>query len=108
MDLHPLNVLVSRNGPVVVDWTNAVRGDPAIDVAVSWALIHAGEMPSGGAKSAIAGLGRNVLLNAFLRAFNMEPVRRVLPTVVEWKCQDENMSAVEIGRMRSLVAGQTH
>ena len=26
LDLHPLNVIVSPRGPVVIDWTNAARG----------------------------------------------------------------------------------
>ena len=32
LDLHPLNVLVGPRGPVVIDWSNASRGDPAVDV----------------------------------------------------------------------------
>jgi streptomycin 6-kinase len=33
LDLHPENVLLTTSGPVVIDWTNARRGDPAFDVA---------------------------------------------------------------------------
>jgi aminoglycoside phosphotransferase (APT) family kinase protein len=32
-DLHPSNVILSRNGPVIVDWFDASRGDPIADVA---------------------------------------------------------------------------
>jgi tRNA A-37 threonylcarbamoyl transferase component Bud32 len=35
LDLHPDNVILSRSGPFVVDWTNARRGDPALDVALT-------------------------------------------------------------------------
>ena len=36
LDLHPLNVIMHpRRGPVVIDWTNAARGDALIDVAVT-------------------------------------------------------------------------
>jgi tRNA A-37 threonylcarbamoyl transferase component Bud32 len=28
LDLHPLNVIVSQRGPVVIDWSNASRGSP--------------------------------------------------------------------------------
>src|SRR5580658_9848625 len=44
LDLHPLNVLIGPSGPVVIDWTNASRGDPARDVALSWVLMAAGEI----------------------------------------------------------------
>jgi aminoglycoside phosphotransferase (APT) family kinase protein len=32
-DYHPDNVILSPRGPVVIDWTNAMRGDPLADVA---------------------------------------------------------------------------
>jgi aminoglycoside phosphotransferase (APT) family kinase protein len=34
-DLHPSNVIVSRDGPVIVDWFDASRGDRVADVARS-------------------------------------------------------------------------
>ena len=41
LDLHPLNVLMGPDGPVVIDWTNARPGPPGLDVAMT-ALILAG------------------------------------------------------------------
>jgi tRNA A-37 threonylcarbamoyl transferase component Bud32 len=38
LDLHPDNVILSRGGPFVIDWTNARRGDPALDVALTWVI----------------------------------------------------------------------
>jgi hypothetical protein len=38
-----------------------------------------------------------------LQSFSMSSIESVLSEVVEWKCQDRNMSAVEIQRMRSLL-----
>jgi aminoglycoside phosphotransferase (APT) family kinase protein len=34
-DLHPSNVIFGRDGPVIVDWFDASRGDPIADVARS-------------------------------------------------------------------------
>jgi aminoglycoside phosphotransferase (APT) family kinase protein len=34
-DLHPSNVIVSKDGPVLVDWFDGCRGDPVADVARS-------------------------------------------------------------------------
>ena len=38
-DLHPDNVILSPEGPVVVDWTNAGAGDPDFDVALVWVIL---------------------------------------------------------------------
>jgi aminoglycoside phosphotransferase (APT) family kinase protein len=32
-DLHPSNVILGRDGPVLVDWFDAARGDPLADIA---------------------------------------------------------------------------
>jgi aminoglycoside phosphotransferase (APT) family kinase protein len=32
-DLHPSNVIIGNDGPVIVDWFDASRGDPIADVA---------------------------------------------------------------------------
>ena len=32
-DLHPVNILMSPSGPIVIDWETAKRGDPLADVA---------------------------------------------------------------------------
>jgi aminoglycoside phosphotransferase (APT) family kinase protein len=34
-DLHPSNVLLGPDGPMIVDWFDASRGDPLVDVARS-------------------------------------------------------------------------
>jgi aminoglycoside phosphotransferase (APT) family kinase protein len=47
-DLHPSNVIVSRDGPVLVDWFDASRGDRVADVARSLLtlLSHGATTPS--------------------------------------------------------------
>jgi hypothetical protein len=35
LDLHPLNVLLSSDGPVVIDWANSRRGAPGLDLATT-------------------------------------------------------------------------
>jgi hypothetical protein len=104
MDLHPLNVLMSKDGPVVIDWPRAARGDPHVDVAVTWLLVSVGQVPTAGVKSAIVGFGRKVMLDTFLSAFDRDDVRLMLNDAVEWKSQDPNMSATEIERMNSLAS----
>jgi len=103
MDLHPLNVLIGPEGPVVIDWTNARAGDPFVDVGLAWALMAAGDVPAGRVTATLLGWGRALLLNAFLAPFDRDEVTRRLRQVVTWKARDANMSADEIARMWALV-----
>jgi aminoglycoside phosphotransferase (APT) family kinase protein len=104
MDLHPLNVLLGADGPMVIDWTNALRGAPSIDAALTWVLLASGEAPTGRMISAVTGFGRRVLLRNFLQSFRLEDLRAVIGDVVDWKCADANMSVDEVARMQRLKA----
>ncbi|HXQ44962.1 MAG TPA: phosphotransferase [Acidimicrobiales bacterium] len=99
LDLHPLNVLIGSSGPVVIDWTNAARGAGATDVALTWVLMAAGEIPGNRLKAAVMGRARGALVGAFLGRFDLEPVRSSLRAVVEWKVTDPHMSDIEQRRM---------
>ncbi|HEY3289649.1 MAG TPA: aminoglycoside phosphotransferase family protein [Anaerolineae bacterium] len=41
-DFHPDNIIMTANGPRVIDWTNAVQGNPIADVARTTMLLRAG------------------------------------------------------------------
>ncbi len=105
LDLHPLNVMMSPAGPVVIDWTGACRGDPAADVALAWVLMAAGEVPTGRVMGTILGRGRAALVKSFVGSFGtgIEAARRALPDVVAWKVHDPHMSAAEQSRMWQVV-----
>jgi aminoglycoside phosphotransferase (APT) family kinase protein len=103
LDLHPLNVLIGPKGPVVIDWSNAARGDPAFDACLAWVLIETGEIP-GGAIGKVLGLFRSLLTNSFLAKFDIEQMHAVLRDVVTWKVKDRNMSDEEQRRMWELVS----
>jgi aminoglycoside phosphotransferase (APT) family kinase protein len=105
MDLHPLNVMIGKDGPVVIDWPNAARGDPAVDVVLAWVLMAAGEIPSNPVLAKVLGLARSVLVNGFLA--NVEPdlqlVKAKLREVVGFKVRDPNMSEAEQRAMWKVV-----
>src|SRR5947208_3393634 len=83
LDLHPLNVMITVRGPVVIDWPNAAAGDPATDVALTWALLAGGAIPEGRVRAALLGRGRGLLVNAFLGRFDLSATRPALAAVVE-------------------------
>jgi aminoglycoside phosphotransferase (APT) family kinase protein len=103
LDLHPLNVMMSPKGPVVIDWANACKGDPTVDVAVAWVLMAVGEIPTDRIIGMILGWARRALVNSFLRPFDRDVIKRSLREVVAWKVLNPHMSAGEQARMWKLV-----
>lgn len=108
LDLHPLNVILSPNGPVVIDWSNAARGAGPADVALTWLVTMAAEIPGGGVQAAVGRVFRRMFARSFLDHFDLASVRTVLlPAVGQWKCQDWNMRAAEVASMRRLVTRES-
>jgi aminoglycoside phosphotransferase (APT) family kinase protein len=107
LDLHPLNVILTAKGPVVIDWPNARRGDGSADVALTWAVLAAGEIPAGRLKAAVLGAGRALLIGGLLAPFDRSELTAQLAGVVEWKAADPNMSDAEQQAMWSLVRQHT-
>jgi aminoglycoside phosphotransferase (APT) family kinase protein len=103
LDLHPLNVMIGPRGPVVIDWTGACRGDPAVDVALAWVLMAAGEVPTGRLVGMILGRARSALVKSFLRSFDIDVVKQSLNDVVAWKTLDPHMSTSEQDLMWQVV-----
>jgi hypothetical protein len=103
LDLHPLNVMIAKSGPVVIDWSNAKRGDPDIDVGLAWVLMAAGEVPGGGLKMKVLGFGRSLLISSFISGIEVDRVTPKLRDIVTWKVNDPHMSPQEIAAMWRLV-----
>jgi streptomycin 6-kinase len=70
-DLHPANILMSSNGPIVIDWPNATRGDPLADFARTLVTLRIGELPPGSPLllRAAASVGRHILIPSYVRAY---------------------------------------
>jgi aminoglycoside phosphotransferase (APT) family kinase protein len=107
LDLHPLNIILSPKGPVVIDWSNAARGAGPADVALTWLVMIAAEIPGGGVQAVVGRVLRRLFIRSFLGHFDLAPVRAVLPVVGTWKCQDRNMRAAEVASMQGLVARES-
>jgi aminoglycoside phosphotransferase (APT) family kinase protein len=103
LDLHPLNVMIGPKGVWVIDWPNAHRGDPNVDIGLAWVLMAAGQIPGGGLKARLMGFGRSLLVNGFLSHFDRLAVGRLVRQIVEMKVQDPHMSEAEIAGMWNVV-----
>jgi aminoglycoside phosphotransferase (APT) family kinase protein len=106
LDLHPLNVMLTSKGPVVIDWPNAARGDGYTDIALTWVLVVAGAVPAGRIKTAMMGWGRSLLARSLLKPFDLTAVKAQLDDVVRWKVTDRHMGEAEQAAMWALVHAQ--
>jgi aminoglycoside phosphotransferase (APT) family kinase protein len=89
-DLHPENVLLGPGGPVVIDWSNASRGDPADDVALTWVILTTSAIPGPAPFRALARAGRGLLVDAFLSGgVDAEAARARLPAIANYRLQND-------------------
>jgi aminoglycoside phosphotransferase (APT) family kinase protein len=103
-DLHPLNVIMTKDGPVVIDWANAARGVPAYDVADTWVLFATADAPGNALQRSLIAAGRRIFLRSFLGDLDVAAARAVIPPAVEHRLVDRNMTEGEKERMRRLSA----
>jgi aminoglycoside phosphotransferase (APT) family kinase protein len=104
LDLHPENVLLSPNGPVVIDWSNAARGDADDDVALTWAILDTSDIPGSAVFRAIARAGRELLVKAFLGGVDADGARQRLPEVADRRLRtDPHLHPREQDALRALI-----
>lgn len=70
-DFHPANVLLTKDGPRVIDWPNVTRGHPDADVARTVLMLRIGEVPPGSPFVLRQGarILRGLLTASYLRAY---------------------------------------
>lgn len=92
LDLHPLNVLMTARGPVLIDWTNADVGDRGVDVALSSLILaQVAVLPGPLSEPAAA------LLEAFRPAGGpTSRDRAAMAAAVAFRRLDPNMSGDEL------------
>ena len=112
-DFHPANVMRRSNGPVVIDWPNAMRGAPEADVARTLLLLGAGEPASYTAMMRVlTKVGRSLFIWLYVgaykrvRALDKKEVRRwALPITVARLAEDiEPERERLLGRIEKLRA----
>jgi aminoglycoside phosphotransferase (APT) family kinase protein len=104
LDLHPLNVIMGSQGPIVIDWTNAARGDGNADVALTYVLLMSGNPDEGALVKLFARLGRSLFAEPFLARFVRKDVMAHLDAAAAYKLADPNMSEAEQAAIRRLAA----
>jgi aminoglycoside phosphotransferase (APT) family kinase protein len=94
LDLHPMNVIISPTGPVVIDWTNSCRGDGAFDVAFTRVILMSVEMSKPRDR-----LGRALLLGTFARRAarlgDRSGTERQMAAAIDYRLRDKNVTPGE-------------
>ena len=94
LDLHPLNVMITASGPVVIDWTNAARGDALTDVAVTFMLLTCPRIPG----SRIVNVAATPMRAVSRRAFAARYRGRALDEQLVFAARDEGARREHVGR----------
>jgi aminoglycoside phosphotransferase (APT) family kinase protein len=100
-DLHPGNIMEAQGEHVVIDWTNATRGDPAADFTRSRLLGRLGDVPPGTALVVRVGakFARRLLLDSYVRSYRRGRALD-LALVARWEI------AVAAARMRDGIESE--
>jgi tRNA A-37 threonylcarbamoyl transferase component Bud32 len=102
LDLHPANVMLTADGPFVIDWSNAHAGESGTDVAMAYLIMASSDvdgLPSW--LAAVAGGLRRMFLRRFLAAVRDDP-RPHLARVAAYRLEDPNVRPAEAARLRRI------
>jgi aminoglycoside phosphotransferase (APT) family kinase protein len=100
-DLHPINVILTGNGPVIIDWEGAGRGPAIADVALSWVIIKFSDVPGSRLEAAPARGIQALFARSFARAAGpLDDAERL--TAIRHRLGDPHLLPSEVARMQKL------
>jgi aminoglycoside phosphotransferase (APT) family kinase protein len=104
LDLHPINVLLSPRGPVVIDWEGAGRGPAEADLAICWVLVALSSVPGSAWQRIVGRTGQRLFAGAVLRHGGLHVDDVWLAKAARFRMEDPNTLEVEAARMRRFAA----
>jgi hypothetical protein len=103
LDLHPNNVVLTSDGPVVIDWSNTAVGVSGLDAANTWLTLAAGQPDGSAVMRTFVAAGRRFFVHRFLAATDRAAAVTQLPTALDIRRRDSNLSPEERTTMQGLV-----
>jgi aminoglycoside phosphotransferase (APT) family kinase protein len=101
-DLHPMNVILTADGPQIIDWEGAARGPAVADVAMTWVIVAFSQVPVPRLEAAATRTLQAMFTRAFLRAAG--PVdQRWRQAAVRHRLGDPHLLPAERARLERLV-----
>ena len=101
-DLHPMNVMLGENGPVIIDWTNFGRGPASFDAAITVVL-----MSTFAVEGLRDRLAQRLLVRAFSRSRGRSLVQESLADACRYRLQDRNITDTERERVARMLRSWT-
>jgi aminoglycoside phosphotransferase (APT) family kinase protein len=95
LDLHPNNVLLGPDGPVVIDWANAAIGNRDLDRAMTWVLLKTGEVDGNAVLKSLVSTLRDRFAATYEAAAGTDAIAAHATTAAELKLLDANLRAGE-------------
>ena len=68
-DFHPDNIIMSKSGPVIIDWEFGAKGVPAADIARTVVLVQSGVPLMSGIRRVVIEGARKIFLSIYLREY---------------------------------------
>jgi len=68
-DFHPGNVLLTANGPIIIDWIDATRGNPLADVARTYLLFSTARLPGLSVEALLVLVAKHWMLDQYLEGY---------------------------------------
>ncbi|MGI9596352.1 MAG: phosphotransferase [Acidimicrobiales bacterium] len=103
LDLHPMNVILSPSGPIVIDWTNARRGPAGFDAAMTYII-----MVTFDADGPMQVIGQRVVVGLFRLIRGRWEIARYLEPAGTHRLADPNLTGAERDSLQRLLAGRRH
>ena len=103
LDLHPDNVILTADGPIVIDWSNAAVGTAGLDAANTWLTLSAGQPDGSALVNAAVAVGRRFFVRCFVSSIDRNAAVAMLPTALGLRLLDPNQSDGERATMQALV-----
>ena len=102
LDLHPLNVIMTAHGPVVIDWANAARGDALSDAALTYALLTCPRVPGPKIVGTVLQPLRPLVGKQFAKRWWSAAFCERIAVAAELKALDRNMLPDEVENLHHL------
>ena len=93
--------MLTADGPVVFDWTNAALGPPAADVALAWLIAATSTVDGSWWLRTVVRLLRGRLVDRFVDGCGRAAAQALLPAVAEYRLNDRNVRPEEAARVRA-------
>jgi aminoglycoside phosphotransferase (APT) family kinase protein len=101
-DLHPINVILTQSGPMIIDWEGATCGPAVADIALTWAILGFSDVPGPRIEAALIQGVRALFTRSFVRAAGpLDDAWRL--TAIRHRLADPNVLPTERARMQRLL-----